>query len=194
MSMQKNFGGNSNTVKFLHVHLVSTSFLMFCSPFWCSSQSQGQEFHSGVSGVNSEFSASEVLCQEEYYVHIDVFLFCCLRFIQGHFCMSANMLLHLAFISLICTSTLQPFFCDGFTYVTYYLFVCFLILKNSLVQLQVCISLAVESPLLSLCPISYPPKLVPLHTAPCVSLILPGMYSSILVKPWWYHTKIDKQK
>lgn len=168
MSMQKMFSNsNSDMVNFLHMHLVSVSFPDVILALWWSFQSSGWGFHSGVGSVNSELSVFKVLCQEENIVHIDIFLFHCFGFICGHIYISANMFLHLAFISLICTSTLQLIFQLKFTYVRYYFFIHFLILKTSFVQLQVCISLAVGSPVLSLCLMSYHPKPVPLLTARC---------------------------
>lgn len=91
------------------LHLVSTSFhdvlltlLIFLFPL-------GWRFLTHGGSVPSEFSAPKALCQEEYSVHFEVFLFLCRGFFWGHFYMSAKMLLQPGFISLICTSELQPF-------------------------------------------------------------------------------------
>lgn len=191
--MQKNFSNkNNNAVNFLNMHLVSTSFhdvmltlLVFLLP---SGLGIGFFLMVAVFPVSCQHPKSFATRNTMFTLKFSSFSVLD-SFVVTFICLLT--LLQPDIISLICTSELQPFFYGGFTRARCYFFVCLLVLKP-IVQLQVCIPLAAGPLVSGLCSIFHHPKSLPLHTDPRVSLVLPGPYFPVLVKPWRHHRKINK--
>lgn len=92
------------------------SAVLFHTPIPCSSGSCCLWFYpGGFAGCYDELSAPDVLCQEDYDVHIDNFVFLHLGTSWGHFCLLSNRLSHpcsfLIFLQLKCSINICCILC-----------------------------------------------------------------------------------